>query len=165
MRLPGIARTLRAIARDGRDGFYGGEFGRGLRELGRGHYSPSDLERDLADWCEPLRQRVWGHEVWTVPPPSQGYLTLAGAAVAERAGLGDDPDDPAWAHLLVESWRAVGHDRPAVLFDGADGTALLARGTPGRRRGPGGPRRGGTRRRPARFGRARRCGLGPPGRR
>ena len=60
-----------------------------------------------------------------MPPPSQGYLTLAGAAVAEAAGLGTEPDDPQWAHLLVETWRAVGHDRPAVLFDGADGAALL----------------------------------------
>ena len=70
--------------------------------------------------------RAWGHDLWTVPPPSQGYLTLAGAAVAEMLGLGADPDDPAWAHLLVEAWRAVGHDRPDVLFDGADGAALLA---------------------------------------
>ncbi len=61
-----------------------------------------------------------------MPPPSQGYLTLAGAAVAEQAGLGADPDDPRWAHLLVEAWRAVGHDRPDVLFDGADGGALLS---------------------------------------
>ena len=60
-----------------------------------------------------------------MPPPSQGYLTLAGAVVAEAAGLGTDPDDPQWAHLLVETWRAVGHDRPAMLFDGADGDALL----------------------------------------
>ena len=30
-----------------------------------------------------------------MPPPSQGYLTLAGAWVAEAAGLGTDPDDPA----------------------------------------------------------------------
>jgi len=125
VRLPGIARTLRAVARDGREGFYGGEFGRGLLELGRGHFSPADLEGDLAEWCTPLRVRAWGHDVWTVPPPSQGYLTLATVAVAERAGLGEDPDSPEWAHLLVESWRAVGHDRPAVLHDGADGTALL----------------------------------------
>ena len=60
-----------------------------------------------------------------MPPPSQGYLTLAGAAVAERAGLGADAADPEWAHLLVEAWRAVGHDRPDMLYDGADGDALL----------------------------------------
>lgn len=125
VRLPGIARTLRAVARDGRAGFYGGEFGRGLLELGAGHFSAGDLERSLAQWCEPLRLGAWGHQLWTVPPPSQGYLTLAGAAVAEQAGLGADPDDPAWAHLLVEAWRAVGHDRPEVLYDSADGAALL----------------------------------------
>jgi gamma-glutamyltranspeptidase/glutathione hydrolase len=125
VRLPGIARTLRAVARDGRAGFYGGEFGRGLLELGAGHFSPGDLAANLAQWCEPLSLAAWGHELWTVPPPSQGYLTLAGAAVAERSGLGADPDDPAWAHLLVEAWRAVGHDRPEVLHDGADGAALL----------------------------------------
>jgi gamma-glutamyltranspeptidase/glutathione hydrolase len=126
VRLPGIARTLRAVARDGRDAFYGGEFGRGLLELGAGHFAPGDLASSLAEWCEPVRLAAWGHELWTVPPPSQGYLSLAGAAVAERVGLGTEPDDPRWAHLLVETWRAVGHDRPEVLFDGADGAALVS---------------------------------------
>ena len=51
VRLPGIARTLRAIAHDGREGFYGGEFGRGLLALGRGHYAPADLARNQAQWC------------------------------------------------------------------------------------------------------------------
>jgi gamma-glutamyltranspeptidase/glutathione hydrolase len=125
VRLPGIARTLRAIAAEGRSGFYQGEFGRGLLQLGNGHFAPADFAASAASWCTPLRATAWGHELWTVPPPSQGYLTLAGAVVAERAGLGADPDDPQWAHLLVETWRAVGHDRPAVLFDDADGEALL----------------------------------------
>jgi len=125
VRLPGIARTLRAIAREGRVGFYGGQFGRGLLELGAGHFSPDDLAVNSAQWCAPLRRTAWGHALWTVPPPSQGYLTLAGAAVAERVGLGSDAAAPEWAHLLVEAWRAVGHDRPDVLYDGADGDALL----------------------------------------
>jgi gamma-glutamyltranspeptidase / glutathione hydrolase len=125
VRLPGIARTLRAIARHGRDAFYEGEFGRGLLELGAGHFAPADFATSAASWSTPLRAAAWGHDLWTVPAPSQGYLTLAGARVAEAAGLGGDPDDPAWAHLLVETWRAVGHDRPAVLYDGAAGDALL----------------------------------------
>ncbi len=90
VRLPGIARTLRAVAREGRAGFYEGEFGRGLLELGAGHFSRDDLAAGAAQWCAPLQLAAWGHELWTVPPPSQGYLTLAGAAVAERAGLGAD---------------------------------------------------------------------------
>jgi gamma-glutamyltranspeptidase/glutathione hydrolase len=125
VRLPGIARTLRAIARDGRAGFYEAEFGRGLLAMGGGHFSRGDLAVSAAQWCAPLRQRAWGHQLWTVPPPSQGYLTLAGAVVAERVGLGADAARPEWAHLLVETWRAVGHDRPDVLYDGADGEALL----------------------------------------
>jgi gamma-glutamyltranspeptidase / glutathione hydrolase len=126
VRVPGLARTLRAIAAGGRDAFYRGEFGRGLHALGHGHFAEDDFARPLAEWCEPVRSAAWGHELWTVPPPSQGYLTLAGARIAEAAGLGDDPDDPLWAHLVVESARAAGFDRPDVLFDGADGAALVA---------------------------------------
>src|SRR5277367_716622 len=125
VRLPGIARTLRAIATDGRSGFYAGEFGRGLLDLGGGHFAAADFATSAASWCTPLRAPAWGHELWTVPAPSQGYLTMAGAVVAEAAGLGSDPDEPEWAHLLVETWRAVGHDRPAMLFDGADSGDLL----------------------------------------
>ncbi len=125
VRLPGLARSLRAVVADGRDGFYGGEFGRELLTVGAGIFSAADLEHPLAQWCDPLHLRVWDHELWTVPPPSQGYLTLASAWIAERAGLAGDPSDPLWAHLIVEASRAAGHDRPDVLFDGADGMSLL----------------------------------------
>ena len=72
VRRPGVARALEAIVRSGRDGFYGGEFGEGLLELGAGEYEPDDLARPLADWVAPLGRRVWGADVWTVPPASQG---------------------------------------------------------------------------------------------
>jgi gamma-glutamyltranspeptidase/glutathione hydrolase len=125
VRLPGIARTLRAIVEAGRDGFYGGEFGRGLLAIGDGIYAASDLERDLAEWGTPVRQRVWDHDLWAVPPPSQSYLSLAGAFIAEAVGLGSDPAQAEWAHLIVEAARAAGHERPDALFDGADGAALV----------------------------------------
>jgi gamma-glutamyltranspeptidase/glutathione hydrolase len=73
--------------------------------------------------------RVWGHDVWVPPPTSSGYLVASGARIAELAGLAGDaaphPDDPAWAHLVVEAARLAAHDRPAVLHDAADGPALL----------------------------------------
>jgi gamma-glutamyltranspeptidase/glutathione hydrolase len=125
VRLPGIGRTLRAVAGDGRRAFYGGEFGRSLLAMGNGLFDGRDFERSAAEWCAPLHRRVWGHDLWTVPPPSQGYLTLASAFVAEQLGIGTDPTDPRWAHLIVESARAAGHDRPDVLFDGADGMTLI----------------------------------------
>lgn len=125
VRLPGVARTLRAIAAGGRDAFYGGEFGRALLEVGDGIFTEADLADDLAVWDAALHLRAWGSELWTVPPPAQGYLTLAGARIAEQAGMGTDPVDPVWAHLGVEAATAAGFDRPAVLFDGADGDSLL----------------------------------------
>lgn len=126
---PQLADTLAAIVEGGRDAFYRGRFGAALVALGSGEYADDDLAESQARWVEPLRMRVWDHDLWTPPPTSQGYLTLAGASIAERCGLrpgqGIEPSDPAWAHLLVESARLAGFDRSDVLFDGAEPEALL----------------------------------------
>ena len=126
VRRPAVAETLESVVDEGRDGFYGGAFGAGLLELGAGLFSEDDLAAPLARWVEPLGVRAWGHDVWTVPPPSQGYLALAGAWMADGLDLPDDPAEPAWAHLLAEVARWAAHDRPEVLHEGADGAALLA---------------------------------------
>ncbi len=130
IRRPGVARTLAAIVDDGRRAFYEGDFGAGLLRLGDGLFSPEDLETPQSRWRDPLGVSVWGHVAWTVPPTSQGYLTLAAARIAEAIGLsagsGPAPDTPERAHLLVEAARLAGHDRNAVLFDGADGRALVS---------------------------------------
>lgn len=124
-RRPGVARSLDAIVHGGRDGFYLGEFGDGLLALGAGEFTDDDLARSLADWVEPLGRRVWGADVWTMPPNSQGYLTLAGALIAEGLDLPADPDDARWAHLLAESARQAGADRPDRLHEHADAVDLL----------------------------------------
>ena len=74
----------------------------------------------------PLQTDAWGHRLWTVPPNSQGYLTLAGAWIAAGLELPADPDDPLFAHLLAEAAKQAGWDRPAVLSADADGAALVA---------------------------------------
>jgi gamma-glutamyltranspeptidase/glutathione hydrolase len=122
----GVAEALRAIVAHGRQGFYEGAFGEGLLALGDGEYLEEDLRRTSAEWVEPLGLRVFGHDVWTVPPPSQGYLSLASAWIAEGLPLPDDPADPGWVHLLVEAAKQAGHDRAAVLSESADGAALTA---------------------------------------
>jgi gamma-glutamyltranspeptidase/glutathione hydrolase len=134
IRRPSVAAILEAIGDGGRDAFYGGPFGSGLISVGAGLFTTADLAASQAKWVEPLGLRAWGNQLWTVPPPSQGYLSLASAWIAEGLPLPDTPDDPAWAHLLVEAARWAGHDRPGVLFDGADGAALLAPGELQRRR-------------------------------
>jgi gamma-glutamyltranspeptidase/glutathione hydrolase len=124
-RRPALARALADIATDGRKAWYDGDFGRGLIELGRGQYSAEDLARDCAVWVSPLSRSVWGQTLHTTPAPTQGYLTLAHLSVLERLGELPEPSDPAWAHLLIESARLSGADRPRRLFDGAAPEALL----------------------------------------
>jgi gamma-glutamyltranspeptidase/glutathione hydrolase len=126
VRRPGVARSLEAIVSDGRSGFYGGEFGKGLLELGNGEYDAPDLEHANADWATPIAVDAWDRRLWTVQPNSQGYLTLAGAWIAAGLPLPADADDPAWAHLTVEAARFAAHDRLDVLYEGADGAALVA---------------------------------------
>jgi gamma-glutamyltranspeptidase/glutathione hydrolase len=136
IRRPGVAMALESILRHGRAGFYQGPFGEGLLALGNGEYVPADLEHPLAEWVEPLHAHVWGHDVWTIPPNSQGYLTLLSALIAEGLPLPDEADDPLWAHLLVESSRAAAYDRVAVLHEGAraDVEELLSADEVARRR-------------------------------
>jgi gamma-glutamyltranspeptidase/glutathione hydrolase len=67
---------------------------------------------------------MFGVDVHTIGPNSQGYLTMAGGIAAEPLDL-PDPDDEHWAHLLIEAAKLAGYDRPAVLHEHADGEALL----------------------------------------
>ncbi len=128
LRSPSLGATLSAIGAGGRDAFYGGRAGVTLTGLG-GDVTAGDLEASHARWVDPISVEVWGHRVWTVPPPSQGYLTLGGAGIAARLGLAPDggpgPDDPAWPHLLTSAVGAIGRHRPSDLHDGADPATLL----------------------------------------
>ncbi|MBS1265480.1 MAG: Glutathione hydrolase-like YwrD proenzyme [Acidimicrobiaceae bacterium] len=122
---PGVASVLRAFCSGGRDGVYKGRFGDELLAVGGGEYSAADLDSPSATWVDPLGADVWGHRVWTVPPNSQGYLSLAAARIAEGLDLPPE-DDPLRVHLLVESARQAGFDRPDVLHENADGRHLIA---------------------------------------
>jgi gamma-glutamyltranspeptidase / glutathione hydrolase len=127
VRRPGVALTLQAIVAGGREAFYGGAFGEGLLALGDGLFTDDDLAAVQAEWVEPLSASAFGVDLVTIGPNSQGYLTLGTARLAEAAGLPDDPDDPMWAHVLIEAATAASHDRPELLHEGADGSALLAK--------------------------------------
>ena len=118
-RRPGIARSLRAIASDGRNAWYAGEFGAGLIALGNGLFSAEDLAREQAEWSVPLAVPVLGGTLHVPGAPSQAYLVAASAAIFERVAPGLDPADPRWPHLVVEASRAAAADRVRVLADGA----------------------------------------------
>ena len=128
---PGLARSLAAIGADGRSGWYEGEFGEGLIAAGQTCkggplFNDGDLEHVHAEWVQPTVAEAWGQRLWTAPPNSQGYLSLASAVIAAGLDLPEDPDDPLFAHLLIEASKQAAFDRRDSLFDGADGAALVA---------------------------------------
>ena len=122
---PNVARNLRAIASQGRAGYYLGEFGDALIETGQGEYTEADLAQSCADWVTAPSVTAWGHTLWTAPPNSQGYLCLASAVIADGLDLPEDPADPLFAHYLIEASRAAAFDRPQVLHEHAESAALL----------------------------------------
>jgi gamma-glutamyltranspeptidase/glutathione hydrolase len=157
VRRPQLAETLAGIAAAGREAFYAGPAGFGITDATEGMVTASDLERRQAEWVEPIGLEVFGHTGWTIPPNSQGYLTLAAAYLFEQVSPGDA--SPAMsAHTAIEAYRAVAAERDTIVSDPAtapiherdlldpvrlDALGGLIDGTragvyPAPRRGPGG---------------------------
>lgn len=114
---PDQAATLELIATGDRDGFYLGKPGRDIVSAVGGLITEKDLATNQGEWVEPLGMEVFGQRAWTVPPNSQGYLTLAAAAVLERVGAEVDPDSALGWHIQIESYRSQVADRGEVLSD------------------------------------------------
>src|SRR5690348_16232905 len=74
-RNPDLARTLRAIARDGAAVFYRGEVAKRIVRCAEGYggaLAASDLAEFAADWVTPLTTNYRGWDVYEIPPNSQG---------------------------------------------------------------------------------------------
>ena len=125
VRRPVVAATLEAVAAGGRSAFYEGEFGEGLLGLGAGLYTKDDLAEAQASWVEPVGVTAFGHRIWGAPPNSQAYLALASAWIADGLDVPEEPDDPQWAHLLIEASRQAAFDRIEFLHEGADADRFL----------------------------------------
>lgn len=117
MRRPDLADTLAAIAADGRNAFYEGPVAEAIVVATDGILTGADLAGNRPDWVEPAGARVFGHDGWTVPPNSQGYLTLAAATLLEHLDPPADPADPAFHHAVIEAYRAVAWERDDLVAD------------------------------------------------
>ena len=114
---PALAETLTTVASSGRDGFYSGRAGEDIVGAVGGLISLADLEQTQSEWIEPIGVEVAGYVSWTTPPNSQGYLGPATLAVLEILDPPSDPEDPAWWHLLIESYRCLAWERDDVVSD------------------------------------------------
>jgi gamma-glutamyltranspeptidase/glutathione hydrolase len=115
VRLPELARTLRAIAADGPDAFYRGDVAHAICSVS--WLEQSDLAGYRARWVEPLRLEYRGVEVQELPPPTQGVAALEALGLL-RALQPTLPNKIAAAALALEDARAN-------VRDGADVAWLL----------------------------------------
>jgi gamma-glutamyltranspeptidase/glutathione hydrolase len=119
LRRPDLAGTLRTIAIGGRKAFYEGKVGTAITAATQGGITSEDLTANQASWVDPIGIHVFGRDAWTVPPNSQGYLTLAAAWLFEQMDVRADPVDPAYHHALIEAYRAVAWERDDLVADPA----------------------------------------------
>lgn len=113
---PLLETTLGTIADGGRGSFFD-HVGPEITDATDGRVTADDFGRVQSDWVDPIGIDVFGRTAWTVPPNSQGYLTLAAAAIFERLDVGRDHADPAFQHGLIEAYRAVSWERNDVVAD------------------------------------------------
>lgn len=74
-----LATTLRALATEGPDYFYRGEFARRLDRYMKqndGELRKKDLEKYQARLREPIHGRYHGYDIFSMPPPSSGGIHL-----------------------------------------------------------------------------------------
>jgi gamma-glutamyltranspeptidase/glutathione hydrolase len=112
---PALARTLEAIAAQGRAGFYEGQVAVQLAKLG-GFFREEDLAAQRAYWGEPIRGTYRGVTIYEPPAPTQGFTVLEMLNLVEPLELGEflGPDH---VHLLVQAKQLAYHDRDRWLAD------------------------------------------------
>lgn len=120
---PGLATTLRAIARGGARAFYEGPIAADivttLRARG-GLHTEADFAAQLsgAEFVEPIRTTWRGFEVWQCPPNGVGILVLMLLGIL--GGMESAADGPLSAlrlHRHAEAARLVYRDRDAFVAD------------------------------------------------
>jgi gamma-glutamyltranspeptidase/glutathione hydrolase len=120
MRFPALARTLRAIAGAGREGFYAGEVAEDivgeLKALG-GPHTLADFAAQRATYVDPIRVAYRGVELAELPPSNQGIVALMLLKMLERIGLPDDPLSVARYHIQLEAARLAFAMRDRFVAD------------------------------------------------
>ena len=122
-RNPGLAKTLKRIAREGKCGFYSGEIAKAIvaiiKEAG-GCMTGEDLGRHISTWEEPISVLYRGVRVWECPPNGQGLVALLALNLLSGFVLSDMPALSAERlHLEIEALRLAFADGRAHISDPA----------------------------------------------
>jgi len=121
MRLPNLARTLRTIAREGRDGFYKGWVAEDLvgylAGMG-GKHAAGDFAEQHCEYVEPIATDYRGHTIFQIPPNGQGITALMMLNVLQGFDLaGHEPNSAERLHLETEASRLAFQARDQYVAD------------------------------------------------
>jgi gamma-glutamyltranspeptidase/glutathione hydrolase len=120
MRFPALARTLRIVAEEGREGFYAGAVAKDivaeLNALG-GLHTLEDFAAQRATYVKPISVAYRGVELWELPPSNQGIVALMVLRMLERLGLPADPASTERYHLQLEAARLAFAMRDTFVAD------------------------------------------------
>ena len=118
---PRLARSLDAIATEGRDAFYGGSIARAIvadLKARNGLLDLRDFADHQADWVDPISTNYRGYDVLEMPPSTQGFVALEMLNMMEGfdiKAMGHNSAD--YLHVVTEAKRIAFADRGAVLAD------------------------------------------------
>jgi gamma-glutamyltranspeptidase / glutathione hydrolase len=118
--LPGMARSLDAIAAGGRDVFYRGELAEQIvacSERHGGWLARQDLESHRSTWVEPIATDYRGHRVCEIPPNGQGLAALIGLNILECFDVAADPLSADALHWRIEAVKLAYADRRRYVAD------------------------------------------------
>ena len=118
---PDLARTLRAIARNGRDSFYKGDLARAMVAYSKsvgGLFTFDDFAKHTSTWVEPVSTNYRGYDVWELPPNGQGIAVLQMLNLLEPYDLrAMGPQSSQALHLMIEAKKLAYEDRARFYAD------------------------------------------------
>jgi gamma-glutamyltranspeptidase/glutathione hydrolase len=120
---PDIARTLRRLAQDGSAAFYAGELAARIAAFADatgGHLTRADLAAHRSTWVEPIGVSYRGHEIWEIPPNTNGIVALNALAILEGIDVAKHPRESAETyHVLIEALKLAFTDAQRHVADPA----------------------------------------------
>src|SRR5437773_309747 len=127
---PALARTLRLIGEQGRDGFYKGEIADKIDAFMRangGFLRKTDFEKHTSTWVAPVSVNYRGYDVFELPPNGQGIAALQMLSILEGFDLrAMGRNSPETLHTMIEAKKIVWADRAKFYADPAFAKIPLA---------------------------------------
>ncbi len=118
---PALARTLRQIAKGGRDAYYKGSIADAIVAFSKQHggfFAKEDFAKHHSTWDAPISTTYRGHTVWELPPNGQGLAVLQMLNLLEDYDLKSmGRNSPDFWHLLVEAKKVAFADRARYYAD------------------------------------------------